>query len=110
MKLLISSVIFPAALALAQPAAAEGLRCNGDLAQPGHTKATVLRKCGAPFFVESYCRPLSTGLLPDGAVIATACERVDEWTYDPGPGQFYALLRFERGVVREIRFGERVPD
>ena len=104
----ISSAILLVALGLALPGAAEGLRGDGDLALPGNTMAAVLRKCGEPFFVASYCRPLANVVLPDGYVLPIACEVVDEWSYNPGEGQFYALLRFTGGVVKEIRFGDRV--
>jgi hypothetical protein len=37
------------------------------------------------------------------------CERVDEWTYNPGSGQFYTTLRFEQGKLISMKYGDRVP-
>jgi hypothetical protein len=37
------------------------------------------------------------------------CETVDEWTYNPGSGQFFTALRFERGALSSIKYGARVP-
>lgn len=89
-------------------AAAEGLRCNGDLALPGSTKVSVLESCGAPLLTESFCKPGVLVVLADGIAIPAPCQVVDQWTYNPGPGQFYALLQFEAGIVTNIRFAGRV--
>jgi len=89
-------------------AAAEGLRCNGDLALPGSTKISVLESCGAPVLAESFCRPGPAIVLADGTALPGPCQIVDQWTYNPGPGQFYALLQFEVGVVTTVRFAGRV--
>ncbi|GAB3257118.1 DUF2845 domain-containing protein [Chitinimonas naiadis] len=78
-------------------ARAEFLRCNGDLAGIGDNKAAVTMKCGEPVAKDSFCKP------GEGA-----CQRVDEWTYNPGPGQFLTILRFENGVLVSIRYGDRI--
>ena len=85
---------------------AETLRCDGDLARVSDSKASVLAKCGTPFFAESFCKPLIAPEVP--SIVAPPCVLVDEWSYNPGPGQFIAILRFETGVVTGIRFGDRV--
>jgi hypothetical protein len=91
---------------------AETLRCGNDLAQPGDAKASVLQKCGAPFFNESFCKPAnqvaSQPASADASKVIVPCELVDEWSYNPGQGQFIAILRFEAGVLTTIRFGDRV--
>ena len=92
---------------------AESLRCNGDLAQVGDAKASVLQKCGTPFFVESFCKPANqVALLPTTPGTTTVnimpCDVVEEWSYNPGPGQFITILRFEAGVMTAIRYGDRV--
>jgi hypothetical protein len=89
-------------------AAAEGLRCNGDLALPGSTKASVLQSCGEPLLVEQFCKPGLPLVLADGTTLLARCQLVDQWTRNPGPGQFYALLQFEAGVVTAVRFAGRV--
>lgn len=91
---------------------AQSLRCNGDLAQVGDSKASVLQKCGQPFFAESFCKPadqLAAPALSAGTTVnILPCEVVDEWSYDPGAGQFITILRFEAGVIASIRYGDRV--
>lgn len=92
---------------------AQSLRCHGDLAQVGDSKASVLRKCGEAFFTESFCmRP--DQLFQSHASLGAAteyfpwCERVDEWSYNPGSGQFITILRFHAGALILIRYGDRV--
>lgn len=92
---------------------AQSLRCNGDLAQLGDAKASVLQKCGQPFFAESFCKPADQVVLPSASagtatVNILPCEQVDEWSYNPGSGQFITILRFEGGVITSIRYGDRV--
>lgn len=89
--------------------AAEGFRCNGDLAGPGDSKASVLQKCGAPFFAETFCKPFNTPDRDDDAPRwVVPCVPVDEWSYNPGSGQFITILRFEGGVMTFIRYGARI--
>ena len=85
---------------------AESLRCNGDLAGTGDSKAAVLYKCGAPYFAESFCKPVAHS--DDMDRITVVCVPVDDWAYNPGSGQFITIMRFENGVVSSIRFGPRV--
>lgn len=88
---------------------AEALRCDGDLAQVGDSKASVFKKCGTPFFADSFCKPFTRLVEPEiPSVVPPPCVLVDEWSYNPGPGQFITILRFETGVVTGIRFGDRV--
>ena len=94
---------------------AASMRCNGDLAQIGDSKGTVQAKCGDPMSKDSFCKsvetntttPSQTGQTP--TVIVAPCEMVDEWTYNPGSGQFYTTLRFEQGVLKSMKYGARVP-
>jgi hypothetical protein len=102
-----------AALALLPAAtAAQSLRCRGDLVSTGDSRADVLLKCGEPVLKDSFCKPVSQPVPgnPTGATIANVvpCENVDEWTYNPGYGQFMTTLRFEGGKVAAITYGDRV--
>ena len=36
------------------------------------------------------------------------CVNVDEWTYNPGYGQFMTMLQFEAGQLKLIKYGDRV--
>lgn len=86
-------------------------RCKNDLASTGDSKLSVLQKCGEPVAKDSFCKPVSvtpakgtTGT----AINVNACEQVDEWTYNPGYGQFMTTLRFEQGKLASIKYGDRV--
>jgi hypothetical protein len=80
---------------------AESLRCGGELALIGYLKAAILGKCGEPMLKDSFCKP--------GTANVRSCEMVDQWTYNPGSGQFYTALEFERGILKSMKFGARVP-
>jgi hypothetical protein len=94
---------------------AETLRCGNDLAQIGDSKASILAKCGEPMLKDSFCKPAVPSTTPAGTegkgttVNVLPCERVDEWTYNPGSGQFYTTLRFEQGKLISMKYGDRVP-
>ena len=58
-------LVFPALTATALAFAivsigthAGSLRCDGDLAQIGDSKATVFAKCGEPILKDSFCKPV----------------------------------------------------
>jgi len=99
-------------------ASAQSLRCKGDLAQIGNSKGTILQKCGEPVMKDSFCKPAQETVT--GAPIVSgnrtnvtnvtvnSCVQVEEWTYNPGYGQFMTMLLFEGGSLASIRYGERV--
>ena len=93
-------------------ARAQSLRCKNDLANVGDSKSSVLQKCGEPMLKDSFCKPVSHQIAPRSAsgptVNVFACENVDEWTYNPGYGQFMTTLRFEEGTLQSIKYGDRV--
>lgn len=100
---------------IATNAHSESLRCNGDLAQIGDSKGTIVAKCGEPMFTDSFCEPIeqnTSSASSDGeqtTINVTQCETVDVWTYNPGSGQFFTNLRFERGALKSMKYGDRVP-
>lgn len=89
---------------------AQTLRCHGEIVAVGDTRASVLHKCGQPLVKDSFCR--SPDAPADRSVGArtkgTPCEDVDEWTYNPGYGQFMTTVRLHAGRVSAIVYGERV--
>lgn len=92
-------------------AQAQSFRCGNDLANVGDSKSSVLNKCGAPVLKDSYCKPVppvETGAASGTVVNVQACINVDDWTYNPGYGQFMTTLRFESSVLKSIHYGERV--
>ena len=87
-------------------------RCKNDLVNLGESKASVLQKCGEPVVKDSFCKPIEpavTASSPNATVInVNACQNVDDWTYNPGRGQFMTSLQFEAGKLTTIKYGDRV--
>lgn len=87
-------------------------RCKGDLIKLGDSKASAMSKCGEPVLKDSFCKKtdaqVSTPSTGSTTIVNAACESVDEWTYNPGAGQFMTTLRFESGVLTSIKYGERI--
>ncbi|MEY4562510.1 MAG: hypothetical protein RLZZ618_1787 [Pseudomonadota bacterium] len=100
---------------LSAAAQAQNLRCKNDFVQPGDSKLSVIEKCGEPVLQDSFCKPLPAASEPrpvvtQGNVLnVRPCERLDEWSYKPGAGQFITILQFEQGKVSSIRYGSRIP-
>lgn len=100
-------------LSLSGTASAESLRCKGDLAGIGDSKAAILQKCGEPIHQDSFCKPSAQQPILGSAqgqttVNVLPCEKVDEWTYNPGYGQYLTTLQFQSGRLVSIRYGDRV--
>lgn len=88
-------------------------RCKNDLVSVGDSKASALLKCGEPVVKDAFCKPAEAkdGPVPQGGrpvAVSVPCETVDEWTYNPGYGQFLTTLRFESGKLVSITYGDRV--
>jgi hypothetical protein len=98
-------------LTLSSPvASAASLLCKNENFNVGDLRVSVVLKCGEPVFKESFCKP--EPLKPySGAVTAAPavvpCSMVDEYTYNPGYGQFMTTVRFEAGRISLITYGER---
>lgn len=97
---------------LASPAAAQSFRCKNDLVNVGESRAAVLLKCGEPVVRDSFCKPAEPQAFasaPTGSTIVNVvpCENVDEWTFNPGYGQFLTTLRFQGGRLVSIKYGDR---
>jgi superfamily II DNA/RNA helicase len=122
MRLIVSmaSVVVASAFMASVGAQTLSFRCKNDLVNIGASKASALQKCGEPVVKDSFCKPADR----DSAQLANAntqsndnkktvivnntCESVDEWTYNPGTGQFMTTLRFESGKLVAITYGDRV--
>ena len=90
---------FTSSYTVSSEAGPSAFRCNYDLAIVGDSKVSVLQKCGEPVYKDSFCKPGSAQMI---------CETVDEWTYNPGYGQFLTTLRFESEKLVSITYGDRV--
>jgi Protein of unknown function (DUF2845) len=97
-------------------------RCKNDLVKLGDAPSTVRIQCGEPVAKDSFCRPYvpppgadtphghaKTAQSPRGPGGARGCDTAEEWTYNPGRGQFWTILRFEEGRLTQIRYGNRIP-
>lgn len=81
--------------------------------EEGDSRLSALHKCGRPLLADAYCAPLYHAgtpwqVPPAFAATLLACQPVEEWLYDRGPGHLVATVRFRGGVVQSIRYG-RVP-
>ncbi len=89
-------------------ASSDTFRCQNDLVRLGETKSTVSQKCGEPVFKDAFCKPADKAPTANNVNVSIApCESVDEWTYNPGTGQFMTTLRFESGKLVSIKYGAR---
>ena len=98
---------------LCLPVHAESLRCNGQFAEVGDSRLSVLYKCGEPLLKDTFCAPVYyyQTLDPVGEPFASTvvpCQQIDEWLYDRGQGNLMAKVRFRSGVVQSIKYG-RAP-
>ncbi|MFO1337677.1 MAG: DUF2845 domain-containing protein [Burkholderiaceae bacterium] len=114
MTALSRTLIAAATAGLALGVHAESLRCNGSSASEGDSRLSVLYKCGEPLLKDSRCAQVvvaATGQpVPDAFVgTAVACQPVEEWVYDRGPGNLLATVRFKAGVVQQIIYGHAPP-
>ncbi|ANH71341.1 hypothetical protein ACS15_2283 [Ralstonia insidiosa] len=94
------------ALLTTLPASAETMRCgSGYIVRIGDNKSDVLQNCGEPVMRDTFCATTGTGSTQPA--VNGACSNVDEWTYNPGTGQFMTTLRFFEGRLQSIRYGSR---
>jgi hypothetical protein len=91
-----------AALAVAQPAFAEGFRCGQRIATPDMTVAELLEACGEPTtknveIVDVYGpNTQGAGNVKRGTVT------VETWTYDRGPQASAMVVKIEDGRIRKM--------
>jgi len=108
-------LMIPFLLAASSALAVDTFRCKNDLVQIGDSKATVMTRCGEPMMKDSSCEAprnsqptISTDQYGRQVVVQPTCETVEKWTYNPGLGDFYTTIRFERGNITSITYGDRV--
>ena len=98
-------------LGLSASAGAQSLRCGTAVIGVGESRSGVLQKCGEPVSRDSFCKPVDPQAIAAGAsgtAVVLLCEKVDEWTYNPGYGQFMTTLRLAAGKVTAVSYGDRV--
>jgi hypothetical protein len=98
-------------LGLSASAGAQSLRCSSNTIGIGEPRSGVLQKCGDPVSRDSFCKPVDPQAIAasaPGIAVVLPCEKIDEWTYNPGYGQFITTLRLEAGKVTAVTYGDRV--
>ncbi|HKR35903.1 MAG TPA: DUF2845 domain-containing protein [Steroidobacteraceae bacterium] len=106
MRVLVSAALAALLLALALPAAADGLRCGSKLMTTGDPRSKVRQFCGEPTDIQTRSilrrptfnfggRILSYG---DGYVEIP----VEIWTYNFGPYKLMREIRFVDGRIENI--------
>jgi hypothetical protein len=91
-----------AALLLAAPAHA--LRCSGRLVDEGDHAIQVERRCGAPYWIESYTEWVVLG--EDGPVEQRIERPIEAWYYNFGPERLMRRLVFrDDRLLREDTLG-----
>lgn len=86
---------------------AEALRCGNRLVYEGDAAVVVENRCGKPaqishssmLKIPTFWRNGRLYQLSDQEVLVP----VETWTYNFGPGKFMRQLRFEDGVLMEIK-------
>ncbi|UXY17076.1 DUF2845 domain-containing protein [Chitiniphilus purpureus] len=79
------------------------LRCGNLLVQPGDSASHVIGRCGAPQTRATSVEPVFA-TNRHGRTHQVGSIEVQRWTYDRGPNQFNARLRFEDGTLQRIDF------
>jgi hypothetical protein len=82
------------------------MKCGHNLVIEGDYKSEVIAKCGDPESIETHTEivgrtlrfPYRTLDFQEYVEI-----RVEEWIYNLGPYRFKQYLRFENGVLREVK-------
>ena len=82
------------------------LRCGNSLVDIGDYKNDVYAKCGAPESIDTRTKVLgNTFHFPHRTLDIQQYEevQVETWIYNFGPIRFQQYLRFENGVLVEIK-------
>ena len=116
--ILISCAILVAFLFVASAAALDmDLTCGSYIVSVGDRRNDVLRKCGAPSFVESWQEVRVRGDINPwmleserkffiGPLFAEELVTIEEWEYNLGPNRFLRYLRFENGRLTRVTTGD----
>lgn len=85
---------------------AYAMRCGHNLVIEGDYKNEVIARCGQPDSIESHTEVVSRTIrfpyrtldLQEYVEI-----QVEEWIYNLGPSRFQQYLRFENGILIEVK-------
>jgi hypothetical protein len=99
-----NSLIFLLSLSFSSPVFA--LRCGNSLVDIGDYKYDVYAKCGAPESIDTRTKVIGNKFhYPNRTLDIEQYEevQVETWIYNFGPIRFQRYLRFENGVLVEIK-------
>jgi len=85
---------------------AYAMRCGRNLVVEGDYIAEVIAQCGEPDSVQTHTEVVSRTLrFPFRTLDTTEYIeiQVEEWIYNLGPSRFQQYLRFENGVLVEVK-------
>ena len=93
-------------LSLCSSNAAYAMKCGHKLVQEGDYRADILERCGEPDSVETHFEVVSRKLrfpFKTQEYQEIVEIEVEEWVYNLGRRRFRQYLRFENGVLKEIK-------
>jgi hypothetical protein len=82
------------------------MRCGHNLVTEGDYKNDVIARCGHPDSIETHTKIVGRTLrFPFRTLDIQEYEeiQVEEWIYNFGPSRFKQYLRFENGVLEEVK-------
>jgi hypothetical protein len=91
-----------AALAVAQPAFAEGFRCGQRIATPDMTVAELLEACGEPTSKNVEIVDVHGPNVHGGGNVKRGTVTIETWTYDRGSQAFAMVVTIEEGKIRKM--------
>ena len=102
--------LFGLLASLVPPAIAQ-LDCPMGAVEIGDTQDEVAAKCGPPTTIQEWDQTrVAEADLPDGTFVEPlVVVPQPEWVYSFGPTRFVYFIRFENGVVTNIRGGDVMP-
>lgn len=78
---------------------AQALRCGNELILEGDTTAKLLKYCGKP---TNKAKETATVFRDTGNGRIKEVKKVETWTYNFGPSDFYYIISVEKGKVVAI--------
>lgn len=91
----------------ATPGQAEALRCGNRLVYEGDVAAVVAQRCGEPLQISRSSMFKFPTTWINGRLYQLSDQQVavpvETWVYNFGPGKFMRELRFEDGVLVNIK-------
>jgi hypothetical protein len=101
-KMILGTILLALALASADPAAADSMRCGSKLMTDGDPEDKVEAYCGQPASIQRHEILRGYGYHNGIPVNASYEVSVELWTYNFGPNKLMYRLRFEDGLLVDV--------